>query len=251
MKKKNITILIIIATLLTLFYFYWYDHLSKTPPSAQNVQRNFQTTGILRELLIDEDLKNEIKLDDGRYQLVDINPVDLKKLPKNTKRLYIEKYAKNINSLVGKCVVVKGQIDSQWLEDTKEQRTAKNDYVIKDLSFVPVQVEKTDFANCQGYPDISSKTDGKKRLLLGEISHAPREDPDLGTYDYIINKLSDTTGKETNSAEFDFETTYLVPANNELWKSFEDSIGKQVVIEGYEKDGPLKTKYLMVTKVLR
>jgi hypothetical protein len=254
-KKQTTFIIIGIAIIITLIYFWWFNSITKSPPAAQNVQRFYQTTGVLRELILDPDLEKEIYLDNVKYQLVQINKTDLKKLPEGVEELYISKFEENINPKIGKCVRVKGHIDTDWQNKVDSLKKDKNVYVTKSALFTLASIDIADYEACDGYPDNTAKTDGTKKVLLGEIKRIPREDPDLGSYDYSITEImsdefSEITSTSASTAETKFGTLSVEPANNEIWKQLENNINKQIIVEGYVKKGALNSDYLMATRIM-
>jgi hypothetical protein len=255
MKKNLVYIFLAIAIVITFVYFYLFNKLGTRSNSAQNIQRNYTVTGILRELVLDEEQIKQTQLNDGKFILLQINSQDKKKLPNGTERLYIENYDKNINSLVGKCVTVKGVLDDSWLEKTKDMRSNKVENVSKDLPIIPNSMETVDYKTCEGYLDISQKTEGTKRLLSGILERIPRDDPDMEQFDYVMRQVPEGEYANYNydtktGSEMKFDDIAVIPTNNETWQTLEKNVRRIIIIEGYEKETKGKTKYLTITRVM-
>jgi hypothetical protein len=260
MKRNTAIAILALATISFLIYYFKFSQWAISPNMTAKSEQEYELTGVLRSMFIEDETKQEILLTDGRFQLDPINSKDLRKLPAKTKSLYLEQYEGNLNKLLGKCVTVKGKIDTAWLNNTQDMRAKNNDYVSSGAVFNVESINGTDFSKCDGYGNNTEiniegiSKESPKKLITGELQRTERTEPNTGKYDYVIVEGLETnypteTLEETTSANNVVET-YLIPINNEIWQLLEKTVKRRIVVEGYETEDSMKLKVLYVTRIM-
>ena len=249
-KLPMITVIILVLVILLALTYKKLPTL--TLQTETNPFANFEITGILREMDLDTWFKTKRFISEGRFQLTSLNADDEKKLPYEATSLFIEKYPNDLTDLIGKCVTVKGKLDTEWI--TKIDNTLKeNRFMYSALVFIPSSVDKNDYSKCDGYAEASDiiPEASKTVTLPGTIQRTPRSVPDVGPYDYIL-VFTEPYTSEVNASGLPQKMDYMpiAPQNNDIWVKLENKVGKTTAVEAYELWGYFESKYLLVTRVM-
>lgn len=253
MKRSKLLVIAVIILGLALLLALTYKKLPILNPQTKiGSLVNFEMTGILREMGLDEEFKTKRFISEGLFQLTKLNTDDGKKLPYKATSLFIEKYPNDLTDLVGKCVTVKGKLDVDWI--TKIDKTLKeNKFMYEALVFIPSSVDKNDYSKCDGYTDSSGVIPeaSKTVTLSGIIKRQPRLVPDVGPYDYILILTEPYISEENASGKPQkIGSISIAPQNNDVWAKLESKIDKATAVEAYELWGYFESKYLLVTRVM-
>ncbi len=254
MIRSKLLVIAVIILVLTVFLVAVYKKLpTSNRQTKMNYLVNFEATGILREMDLDEDLKTNRFIAEGRFQLTRLNAYDEKKLPYETSSVFIEKYPGNTADFIGKCVTIKGGLNSNWINKI-DKAFEKNKFKYNALVFEATAVDKNDYDKCDGYKDYIDSIvpkDSKPITLSGVIRRQPRTVPDVGPYDYIL-MLTEPYTIQINSSGEPQKVEYMPiePQNNDVWVKLENKVGKTTAVEAYELWGYFESKYLLVTRVM-
>lgn len=255
---------LILALVLTLgLLFLLASKYKKLPTLGRqpkiDIYANFELTGILRELDLNEEMKAALLLKEGRFQLTRLNVEDAKKLPYEAANLFLENYPTKPADLIGKCVTVKGKLDTDWI--SKIFTNSKEDkFSYSGLAFKASGLEKVDYSKCSGYSERKREdeetageipAEAKPITVSGVVQRLARPVPDVGPYDYIFIFTEPYTS-EINSSGLPQKMDYMpiAPQNNDTWVKLENKVGKKTAVEAYELWGYVESKYLLITRVM-
>jgi hypothetical protein len=209
--------------------------------TTKAVDAEYEITGILRDMYLDDEQKTELKLVSGIYQVQRINSNDAQKLPYQAKGIYLEKVAQNPNSLLGKCVTVKGKIDKQWLDDTAQNRDKNDKFFTQHIMLNVDSISQKQFSDCEGYSkdnDVAGMESQPKKVLMGIVERSLRSDPTTDVPNYYIKSVSQSEYASYEYVDTETHNTDIAiePATNAVWENIENKIRERIVVEGYETD---------------
>lgn len=270
MSKPRIIVISILLALTLAIVLTQNKNLARLVGIGKNqqsrpIEESYEITGIFRDMFLDEETKAEIMLTTGRYQLVQLNPEDVKTLPYDVTGIYLESTPEKPNTYLGKCVTIKGTLDKEWFDKTTQAREDKKRFIFDQIAIKANSIEKMNFKECSGYPDISASSDftsAEKVILTGVIERIARDQPDIGPYDYII-EVPEEDAQESTEAAFVAELraegyivaeslptdrTRLVPMNNSVWEKLEINMREKAAIEGYKLMDKNGIEYVVVKR---
>jgi hypothetical protein len=261
--KYNISVLKYIAKALFVVglvaLVVWYVNskiLVKTTPRIQLLGTT-NVTGILRQMDLDTATKTQLSLKNGQYQLTQLNKTSVGKLPYKASSAYIEESPTELSSLVGKCVTIKGRIDTTWLTEITKNKDFNVQDTYNGVVFTPKSITKNDFSACDWYSadkPTNFATSVPKGVLeatfSGTFSRMDTAIPDIDTYNYkfvfeepyLLRNNSSGLPQKVNSMP-------VLPINTDVWVLIENKLGNKVQTKAYELWGYMESKYLMVTSV--
>lgn len=168
--------------------------------------------------------------------------------------IYLEKAGLNSTLLVGKCVLVTGQVKEGWLgagnSDTGSGTGIGADK-FRRVAVLPQNISILPFDRCNSYPVDSNQYDPTQASkYTGVIDRNVRPSPDVD-YDYKIIFSSPIKLIEDRSALIvnARSEVSVVPVNYKVRMDLEQSIGKRVEISGIVKWGYGTSEYILVVSV--
>lgn len=261
--KGYIFLPIILAVVLVLFIvFIIYQSSSKSSDTNGNLPTPFDTVNLKQEQISLTgmvwtsglvDYEQEVLNLTSEYQLVK-SIVSDGWLGKITGMFLISNNSVNLETYLGKCVTVNGEIKYGWenLIDNNYEINGKWTYYRSAL--VVDNINTNDINSCIGDYDRTIKD---KKLLYGSeykttkgtLGFARRLTPDMG-YDLEI-LLDEPFTDELNASGNSIQTGRLdiSSGSSQIFKRLISNIGKKVEVSGYMEWGYAESRFLSVDKL--
>lgn len=226
----------------------WIVLNSKNKSSSQQPPANIQTnqtvvTGVIRTSGLSDEEKQKYGLTAVNFQVTDFG--DYQKAYQDGQIMGYFLLSNSIgDELLGKCVRVSGAIPEAWKNKNKADT-----YYRSVLSVT--NIEKIANTNCTPYAQTQPAINNtqEKLELRGTVIHVKRPSPDIG-YDYQL-KLSEPFVDKFSSAGSPQKVSLVdvTPTTNDLWSELENSIDKEVTVEGYMVWGYSESRFLQILSV--
>ncbi len=253
--------------LLVLAGFYLYYNMYSTiipaknknakPVQQEDVLKDRQTDlptsfiGILRPSGLLQDQKQMMHLSPGE-QIVVTQPFNINGNTYNFAYLGAmianSKYPSDAYSN-GKCVWVQGIIDPLSVNDTQ---TYYEQSTLGGVVLPEATIQPEDFEKCRDAIStvVKPMQDGLESLeISGVIRSLDRPAPDIA-YDYLIESTSAISGVLDMSGLSNEKTSVVVvPANFDIYKIIEETLGKPVRVKGYLQWGYAESQSFTVEEL--
>jgi hypothetical protein len=239
-EKPQYIYRVFFAFLILVFFIFgigWYFVNAKISNPETVVTGVFRTSGL------SEDEKRKFGLNSVKYQVTDFS--DSKKAYQEGEVVgyYLLSGGGN-DELLGKCIRVTGSVPQEW-------KTKNNIETYNRIAIRVKKIEKIDDITCSPYGKTQPRVDDtqEKLIIRGIVTHTNRLAPDMG-YDYQLNPTG-TFVDEFSAAGSPQKVSfvYITPTTDHIWNAVENTINKEVAVEGYMEWGYAESRYLQITDV--
>lgn len=239
-------VLLIIGSLVVGFQIDKHKQFTEniTPKPTTITTSPYQTVkGVLRTNGLSEEEKQKYNLTSINYQITDFGDYQKAYQENRVMGYYlISEFLKN--DMLGKCVSVTGNIPEEW--KNKKESNIYNRSVLQ-IS----KIEIIDYSNCNPYAQILPTKDiaQEKLIFQGSVTHRKRPSPDIG-YDYqIVLKEPFLDTYNASGSPQKIKLIDISPSTNSIWRVLQNSIDKEVTIEGTMAWGYSESRYLQINKI--
>ncbi len=206
-----------------------------------------EIVGIVRFTGLLPEEKEKLKLKIGNYQFTDINSREFKQKFPDVKGFYLENEEVRLEYLLGKCT--KLLVSKSEIERGIRLMKSIDVYSYERFPITNFKIERIDYDFCNPYSPADDKKIGKKRVFRGFLDRRERPAPDIAE-DYVLKNLNEPIIDISSGFSTKLYEISVIPDNDEVWKRFEESIRKNIAVEGYLLQGYSETQYVLVERVI-
>jgi hypothetical protein len=252
-KKRELAIFLLVAFTLILITTIWYvtsdtfraptaEPGTEPPVNVRNGAEDLVTLiGVVQSSgLRDEELRS-LNLQGVRYQLAEVNANDY-----NVSGAFLVNG--NLSQLVGKCVRVQGDFVEGWEGVNMDSSSISGVFAYGRTALNVISTERLNYDNCTIYEEVEpfDMQFHQRRQFIGTVDRVERPAPDIG-YDYVIN-LNEPFEDPLDAAGPGIarDTLVIMPGSNSIWRTIEESMGAQVLLEGFMTWGYAETRHFVI-----
>lgn len=226
----------------------------KSQPSVPKVNQGLpvEITGLVRSSGLRSEEKLKLGLKYSAYQVTDFNEeVRVENL--QFFGAFIEDNNLQWETLLGKCIRVKGHVSEQMKSFLNSKFEVNQQYTYQRFAFIPQSFSILPTESCSKNKETTSDEgeEGREELekFQGVLERFDRPAPDIG-YDYQL-RLARPYKNPFDASGLGLETDFVivVPSSSQIQEELEKSLGKKVELEGVMGWGYTESSYLSVRQV--
>lgn len=211
-------------------------------PVTSNQESPTVVTGVIRTSGLSEEEKQKFGLTTVNYQITDL--INNNGQPA-IDGYYLQTGKNSVPELLGKCVKINGTVPNEW------KNRGYDDIPYARVAFDADKIEIVDYSQCNpfAYSATQDFIESDMSRFEGTAIYAQRPAPDIH-YDYQL-KLNKPYFDDPSSSGMPQNVSFIdiSPSSHSLWRQLEDSINKEVTIDGYMTWGYSETRYLQIVNI--